>query len=169
MMIHLVGQYVREVWVSGDQSVLVFVTDKCTQSWVAYRTWQDCCSETWFADIIGLQSLLDSEIIGYRKLSFPDEPGSPRSRQRYDEVYGERLTTEKGDCDIIYRNSSNGYYCGGADVARELCSPPPPTWRWPASDWAADNAQHTEEVVLTWGRMVSELGLVKIEGDEWSA
>jgi hypothetical protein len=33
-------------------------------------------------------------------------------RQEYDQVYGYCLVTDGGVCEIVYRNSSNGYYGG---------------------------------------------------------
>jgi len=48
-MKELVGKTVKELYVNEDQSLLKFVTD---QGEVIYQTEADCCSETWFADII---------------------------------------------------------------------------------------------------------------------
>ena len=80
----------------------------------------DCCSETWFADIIGIRNLLSgSNVDGIEILRFPEEVSDARSRQEVDAVYGVRLRTCKGNCDIIYRNSSNGYYGGTVDVVPE--------------------------------------------------
>ena len=83
----------------------------------------DCCSETWFADIVGINNLLTGsvydKVIGIEILRFPEEVSDARGRQDVDEVYGVRLRTCKGDCDIIYRNSSNGYYGGTVEVASE--------------------------------------------------
>lgn len=38
-----------------------------------------------------------------------------RTRQKYDEAYGYKIFTDKGQADIIFRNSSNGYYGGSLD------------------------------------------------------
>lgn len=73
----------------------------------------DCCSETWFADIIGVKNLLDEVVSGVEELGV-SAAKDDRSRQDFDKCYGVRLKTRKGDCDIIYRNSSNGYYGGEA-------------------------------------------------------
>lgn len=35
-----------------------------------------------------------------------------RSRQEVDSLYGQKITTDKGYADIVYRNSSNEYYGG---------------------------------------------------------
>lgn len=77
----------------------------------------DCCSETWFADIIGVQSLLQQEVIDVAEMSTEKSLSNynindGRGRQEYDEVYGYRLMTRLGTCDFVFRNSSNGYYGG---------------------------------------------------------
>ena len=35
-----------------------------------------------------------------------------RCRQEYDAAYGWKIATNKGYADIVFRNSSNGYYGG---------------------------------------------------------
>lgn len=121
-MKELVGKKIQGVFVNEDQSLLVFHTD---QGVMAYRAKGDCCSETWFADITGAKDISGSVNVVEKveELLMPDcvaklyaEDG--RTRQEYDQVYGYRITAAKwphAQMDIVYRNSSNGYYGGWCD------------------------------------------------------
>lgn len=118
-MKELLETRIERVYVSDSQEHIVFV------HWVgpppevtAYQTEADCCSETWFADIIGLHNLLGQTVTGVRVLQVEIPEDDNRSRQDYDEAYGYRLTTAKGDCDFIFRNSSNGYYGGSLELVK---------------------------------------------------
>lgn len=102
--------------VNQDQSVIRFETD---EGFIYYKTYADCCSETWFADILFSQrrDALPRKVKNVEELEMPmwaerlaDRDG--RTRQEHDEIYGYRITTESGLIEIIYRNSSNGYYGG---------------------------------------------------------
>lgn len=106
----LIGKKITELRINEDQSVLAFYTD---QGVIAYETRGDCCSETWFADITGVSALLGGTVQTADKVNmdgYNAEDG--RTRQQHDEAYGVKLTTDKGYCDIVFRNSSNGYYGG---------------------------------------------------------
>lgn len=109
-MKRLVGKKITELRISADQSVLAFYTD---QGVIAYETYGDCCSETWFADITGVSALLGGTVQTADEVSMDGynvEDG--RTRQDFDEAYGVKITTDKGYSDIVFRNSSNGYYGG---------------------------------------------------------
>lgn len=120
----LVGLKVNALWVSVDDEVLVLQTDS---GQVAITTYADCCSETWFADIVGVSSLIGHTITAATAVELPDPPvDDGRSRQESDAAYGIRLTTDApGDVDIVYRNSSNGYYGGSLD---DVAMTPEPGW-----------------------------------------
>jgi hypothetical protein len=118
-MKELIGKKIAGLRINADQSVLVFDTD---QGVIAYDAWGDCCSETWFADITGVSALLGGIVQTADEVSMDGynvEDG--RTRQEYDEAYGVKLTTDKGYADIVFRNSSNGYYGGSIGLLkREL-------------------------------------------------
>lgn len=113
MMKELIGKTVTGLRVNEDQSVLAFDHPDGTST--SYRTWGDCCSETWFADITGVAALLGGNVLD---VEFVDLPvvDDKRTRQESDEFYGVKLKTDKGYADIVYRNSSNGYYGGDIDL-----------------------------------------------------
>jgi hypothetical protein len=118
-MKELIGKKITGLRINEDQSVLVFDTD---QGAIAYDAFGDCCSETWFADITGVSALLGGIVqtadeVGMEGYNVEDG----RTRQEWDEAYGYKLTTDKGYADIVFRNSSNGYYGGSIDLLkREL-------------------------------------------------
>jgi hypothetical protein len=111
----LVGHKVMGVFVSNDEEELIFVT---ATGAFRYRTYGDCCSQTWFADMIGVKQLIGGTVIAAQAIDLPvtDE----RSRSEEDQNYGIALNTEKGVCTIIYRNASNGYYGGSIDLVETL-------------------------------------------------
>lgn len=120
----LVGQTVRAIDLDADeQHWLVFVTDAGE---VALEAEGDCCSETWFADLTGVEALIGQTVLGVEEVPMPD-PDDDRGRQEHDIAYGLRITTPRGRADIVYRNSSNGYY-GGCYRVHE--SRPAGSTRW---------------------------------------
>lgn len=125
-MKELEGKIVEKVFVDDKQHTLVFVTDTGEQ--IAYATEADCCSETWFADIVGIEAILGYKSTSnnlFRKIReiqlldmewYPVEDG--RSRQETDRAYGYRLWTPLGRTAIAFRNSSNGYYGGNISLCK---------------------------------------------------
>lgn len=121
MMHALEGRRVEQLRIEQGDERLIFVTD---QGPIAYETDGDCCSETWFADITGVDCLLGHVVTKIEDVEYanydgadgirpPEEDG--RSRQEVDQYYGVKLTTDLGYVDIVYRNSSNGYYGGDCE------------------------------------------------------
>jgi hypothetical protein len=88
-----------------------------------YETEADCCSETWWADVTGFDALVGGTVLSAEEIALP-EPEDDRGRQEYDQAYGLKVTTNKGVCDMVYRNSSNGYYGGSAYRADDLPNGP---------------------------------------------
>lgn len=98
-----------------DEEMLYLATDR--GGGFLFEFFAECCSETWVADIIGVDNLVNKvgqfirEVTTAEGISMPD-PCDGRSRQESDEVFGLRFRTSQGTCEIIFRNSSNGYYGG---------------------------------------------------------
>jgi hypothetical protein len=114
----LIGKKIHSIFVNDDQSILVFKTDVGD---VAYEGYGDCCSETWFADIVGVHALLGTTVSSVEDVELDPSPDQDsRCRQEEDSFYGMKLITDKGHTDIIYRNSSNGYYGGSADLMSKV-------------------------------------------------
>lgn len=126
----LIGKKITGIKVSDDQSLLSFFTESEV---ISYQACGDCCSETWFADLIGVTSLIGSTVSLVEKLVFESCPmchkdlirtptsngplqgyscDDGRGRQDSDQAYGYSLISTRGRTTVIFRNSSNGYYGG---------------------------------------------------------
>lgn len=109
-MEELIGRKILAVSVSNNEQQLSFQTD------IGVTTFEfedDCSSETWFADVIGVKALLHKVVLSAEEKELPLynlEDG--RGRQDADCAYGIELKTANGSCIIVYRNSSNGCYGG---------------------------------------------------------
>jgi hypothetical protein len=108
-MQELTGKTITALRVNEDQSILAF--GHPDGSGAAYLAYGDCCSETWFADITGVTALIGGTVAEAAEVEM-QAVDDGRTRQDEDEFYGVKLRTEKGIADIVYRNSSNGYYGG---------------------------------------------------------
>jgi hypothetical protein len=60
---------------------------------------------------LGSLPLIGSKILSCECINL-DLPQDTRCRQEEDSFYGLKIVTAKGVCDIVFRNSSNGYYGG---------------------------------------------------------
>jgi len=109
-MKELIGKTIKSLSVNADQSILSFETD---HGQVNFEVWGDCCSTSWFADITGVHSLLDGKVANVEEVSMDGyNVNDGRCRQDEDIAYGYKIVTDKGHADVVFRNSSNGYYGG---------------------------------------------------------
>lgn len=112
-MKELIGKKIESIFIDGkEQELIKFNTD---QGPVVYDTYGDCCSETWFADITGIDALIGHTVMEVEKVDM-GEVDDGRTRQEVDEVYSVKFKTTGGHADIVYRNSSNGYYGGDCSL-----------------------------------------------------
>lgn len=109
----LLGRVVRKILMEPGEGRMQFICEDGDR--LDFVTDADCCSETWFADIVGVTALLGESITVAEEVDLP-EPADNRTRQECDSAYGFRIFTAKGCCDFVYRNSSNGYYGGDCDI-----------------------------------------------------
>jgi len=106
----LIGKRTIKLFINEDQNLLRFMT---AFGRVSYYVVGDCCSQSWFADITGVHALLSGTIRSADKISMDGyNVDDGRGKQQRDLAYGYKLTTDKGYADIVFRNSSNGYYGG---------------------------------------------------------
>lgn len=148
-MKELVGKTIKELYVNEDQSLLKFVTD---QGELIYETEGDCCSETWFADIIFNWKFFQTPVTDVTELDVPawldrliTKDG--RTRQEFDQAYGYNVKADSTNtmyysgngtsCDIIFRNSSNGYYGGSCGLMN------------PDSKWSKERLEKAEWTQIT--------------------
>ena len=136
-MKELVGKFVTGIYVSEDESFMKF--DIKSEQHIIYHAYVDCCSETWFADIIVNWRMTNKdrdnyplEVLNCEELDIPYWlqqviAADGRGRQESEAVYGFKLTfkdhawrpVQEYDITIIFRNSSNGYYGGEVLLADE--------------------------------------------------
>lgn len=105
----LIGKNIVDVKVASDNESMLFVTDQ-GDKFVA-RVDADCCSHTWIESIEMPALGLPFTIIACDDLDMNKEP---LENEDYEclQFYGAKITTDRGDLVIDYRNSSNGYYGG---------------------------------------------------------
>ena len=124
-MKELIGHKIEGIFISKQESRLQFKTNKGV---ITYDTEAGCCSETWFADILNPEDIIgqtitevdDSGDYDWCEVDETYSVDDGRTRQDYDSVYGYVLNSIKGSCDIIFRNSSNGYYGGSIYLKKDI-------------------------------------------------
>ncbi len=111
-MKELIGKTIKLIHLDGaKQHYLKFTTNNNED--IIYYAEGDCCSESWFADICGVDSLIGHEILSVTENALKDyDVNDGRCREDEDEAYGYDIKTPAGVCCIVFRNSSNGYYGG---------------------------------------------------------
>jgi hypothetical protein len=103
----LIGRTIKSIQIAEDKMAIKFITDSDD---VVMLVDADCCSHTWVEHVelpaLGFPAL----VIDVVDLDMNKED----EWNDYDliQYYGCKITTDKGDIVIDYRNSSNGYYGG---------------------------------------------------------
>tara|TARA_R110000868_G_scaffold66014_3_gene196968 strand:- start:3348 stop:3761 length:414 start_codon:yes stop_codon:yes gene_type:complete len=97
----------------NEDNTVIKLTEKSGDLYYLMAT-GDCCSETWMENVTGTKDLLNNEILEVKGTDLGEAPGT---RQDYDQKYSFIIKTKKGNFEIEYRNSSNGYYGGSMDLA----------------------------------------------------
>ena len=104
----LIGKTINAIKLASNKEAILFVTDAGE---IIVKCYGDCCSHTWI-EHINLPGLgFPAKVFTVEEL---DLPGSKNNHPEHDclQVYGCKITTDKGEIIIDYRNSSNGYYGG---------------------------------------------------------
>lgn len=133
-MKELVGKLVTGVYVSDDQHFMKFnIKDEQP---IIYYADGDCCSETWFADIIVEYGFYREnrneyllQVVECEELDIPEWlhaviENDGRGRQESETVYGFKLKfndlawnyRKTASMTIVFRNSSNGHYSGSVEM-----------------------------------------------------
>lgn len=109
-MKELLNKTIKKIFISDDSIYLKFETN---DGEFVYEAVGDCCSQSWFHEIIGVDCLLNATVNNIEDCELN------RLVDEYSdviEIYCHKFKTNKGYCDIIYRNSSNGYYGGWTEL-----------------------------------------------------
>ncbi len=120
-MEELIGKTISKVEMDGD-TVIVFTTGEGEK--IAYDAYGDCCSSSWFAHITNIEALLGNKVNAVvEREEFSDaEQKQAEAEGKYDclALYANDIKTDKGTCEIEYRNDSNGYYGGSCDLTSHI-------------------------------------------------
>ena len=119
-MKELVGRKILSYKLENEGDELTFFTDKGK---IVYNTYGDCCSVSWFSDVYNFDALLGqvvNEVVERQKWS-DEETKKAEAQGNYDvlSLYGYLIKTDKGTCDIEFRNDSNGYYGGSCECVKD--------------------------------------------------
>jgi len=102
----LIGKHVVEVHVNPEHDEMRFTLDDGNVFLVGCDG--DCCSHSWFESVNDADDLHDASVayIVEKDIVWPGCDGDE------EKVYGYTIATSKGFVDLVFRNSSNGYYGG---------------------------------------------------------
>jgi len=102
----LIGKHIREVHINGAHDLLQFTLADGETILVGCEG--DCCSQSWFQSINDADDLHDATVSYaiHKEILWPGCDGEE------EKVYGYMIATDKGYVDLVFRNSSNGYYGG---------------------------------------------------------
>jgi hypothetical protein len=102
----LIGKTITKMKIADDRQALLFITpDGAIQAKVD----GDCCSHSWVENVELPVNGFPAIVISAEDIPMPDLGNGDAECRQY---YGYKLTTDKGDIIIDYRNDSNGYYGG---------------------------------------------------------
>lgn len=105
----LIGKKIVDVKIAEDNLAMLFVCESGDE--LVVRVDADCCSYTWI-ESVELPALgFPFTVIACDDLDINKEP-LENEEYEYLQFYGAKITTDKGDMVIDYRNDSNGYYGG---------------------------------------------------------
>ena len=99
---------ILDIKIADDKLALKFITN---EGEIIARCYGECCSSTWIENVELPAGGFPARVFKVDKLDLN------KTDERNDEhecisFYGFKITTNKGDIIIDYRNSSNGYYGG---------------------------------------------------------
>lgn len=128
----LIGKIISKLEVSAAQEALRFTTtDNEVIYWV---TDGDCCSESWFSEIIDYSPWGQTKVTKVEEINLPTYDDG-KTRQDKDKFYGFRIHLEDSTpILIVFRNSSNGYY-GGDLVETDKVSSKLDKWTLIKPEW----------------------------------
>ena len=105
----LEGKTITAVEIADDKMAMRFLI--AGEEPIVAKADADCCSSSWIEHISLPAGGFPAVVLGVDDIELP---GSTRDDENLDclAVYGLKITTDKGELIIDYRNSSNGYYGG---------------------------------------------------------
>ena len=108
----LKGQRILSIDLGECNERITFHTDSQSFHFICDAS---CCSESWINHISGIECLLGEIVLEVQEIELEEIQEGEKGhsgKQECDQVLMYKIITEKGTCDIEFRNSSNGYYGG---------------------------------------------------------
>lgn len=102
----LIGKIITDMKIAQDRQALLFVT---AGGEIKAKVDGDCCSHSWIENVELPVNGFPATVLSAEDIDMPDLGNGDAECRQY---YGYKLTTDKGDIIIDYRNDSNGYYGG---------------------------------------------------------
>lgn len=109
----LTGLTIRSALIGNEKETLILTTDSGKK--YEFNAVGDCCSNSWFEHMNGVESLIGHAILNVITREIPEDKQTASSHELNDDVisyYGWTIETVAGRFDIEMRNASNGYYGG---------------------------------------------------------
>lgn len=106
----LIGKVVTGLQIADDRQALRFVL---ADGEMVVLVDAECCSYTWVENVELPALGFPATVTAVEELDMPEQP--PSQFQKDTDVlayYGCKITTDRGEIVIDYRNDSNGYYGG---------------------------------------------------------
>ena len=122
-MKELLDQKITNIYLSKGARSIIFKNDEGI--YTKYLAEGDCFSDSWINDLVNPECLFGSTILKVEHINIDDVMDRKASVQPSEEelseheclqVYAIKFTTSKGYFDLVFRNSSNGYYGGWMEL-----------------------------------------------------
>ncbi len=104
----LENKIILDIKIADDQKALKFITN---DGEIIAKTDGDCCSNSWIENIDLPINGFPARVISVDNLDL-DKESEGEHGSEVTQFYGLKITTDKGDILLDYRNESNGYYGG---------------------------------------------------------
>jgi hypothetical protein len=104
----LEGKTILDIKIADDKEAIKFITNEGD---VICRVDADCCSHSWVESIELPAGGFPAQVLKAEDLDL-NKPDVSDDEYECLQFYGFKISTNKGDIIIDYRNSSNGYYGG---------------------------------------------------------
>lgn len=134
----------KKLWKEGISNIYVNETQLVFDTYngaIIYTVQGDCCSHSYWAEIMHPEAILNHRIVGIEELESLE---GEATTQEVDTIYGYKLKSDKAgglnNCIITFRNSSNGYYggcCDGGEIA-DIHDVPLENYKHVTSNYVAD-------------------------------
>jgi len=106
----LIGKTITGMKIAADKEAILFQT---TDGELVVHLDADCCSYTWVEHIEMPALGFPCVVTAVTDLEMPEgKPSTFHTDPDYLQFYGCKISTDRGEIIIDYRNDSNGYYGG---------------------------------------------------------